>query len=210
MIKVNHLIKKYGDNTIISDKSFVINQGDIVGIVGPSGSGKSSILNIIGCLDDDYSGNVIINDIQISTLSTRRRTTFVRQNINYIFQNFALVENESVQYNLELALYYVDLSKDEKHTLMKDVLKTVGIQEKLNEKVFTLSGGEQQRVAIARAMIKPGSIILADEPTGNLDDANKQEVIKILESLRGLGKTLIIATHDDDVMCLCDYIISLK
>lgn len=200
MIKIKNLMKKYGNKTIISEMPVNIHQGDIVGIVGPSGSGKSSILNIIGCLDGDFKGDVIINGFEISKLKGNKKTEFIRININYIFQNFAFVENESVKYNLGLALYYVDLSKDEKLKLMLDALDKVGIKEKLDEKVFTLSGGEQQRVAIARAMIKPGSIVLAYEPTGNLDSGNKHEIIRVLETLRTLGKTLIIATNDQDVI----------
>ena len=142
-------------------------------------------------------------------LSKKQKEKFIRYNINYLFQNFALIESISVRENLLIGLEYVKISKQEKIKKINEVLKKVNLNDYLNKKVYELSGGEQQRIALARIMLKPGNIVLADEPTGNLDKKNSKMVLELLKALQKDGKTIIIVTHNEEVANKCDRIIKL-
>lgn len=209
MILINNVRKLYDKHIIIDNFSATIKDKEMVAIVGESGCGKSTLLNLIGQIDAEYYGTIIVDGIDVGKLSQKQRDKFIRYNINYLFQNFALIDNYSVEENLILALEYTNFSHKEKSNLIKKALKDVSLNNYENKKIYTLSGGEQQRVALARAILKPGNIILADEPTGNLDSKNSQLVMKILKKLQSDGKTIIIVTHDNELAKKCDRIIKL-
>lgn len=210
MVEIKKISKKFGDKVVFTDLSYTINDGKMIAIVGPSGCGKSTLLNIIGLLDTDYSGEVLYDGQLISKASEKKRDEYIRNNINYLFQNYALIETDTVEENLMLALEYEKLTKNEKIQKINNSLELVGLKDFNKKEVFTLSGGEQQRVALARIILKRGNIVLADEPTGNLDRNNSNKVMEILKTLQKQGRTIIIVTHDESLASQCDDIIRLS
>ncbi len=209
MIEIKKLNKSFGDRKIFKNFNCKFEDGLITAIIGPSGCGKSTLLNIIGLLDADFDGELIYNDCNLSRIKEKQRDRYRRETINYLFQNYALIDDETVQENLLLALEYDKISKLEKIKRINKVLKHLNLNDYNNKKVFTLSGGEQQRVALARVMLKSGNVILADEPTGNLDDKNSNIVMNILKEFKDSGKTVIIVTHNNCIAKMCDQIIKL-
>lgn len=205
MIKVENLEKSFDNKEIIKNFNYEFLDGKITAIVGKSGCGKTTLLNILGLLDTDYKGKVLYDGVLITNES--QRNEFIRNNINYLFQNYALIDNETVEQNLLLALEYEKLSKNVKKEKINEVLELVDLNEFNDKKIFTLSGGEQQRVALARVILKKGNIILADEPTGNLDVENTDKVMKILKKLKEDGKLIIIVTHSLSLANECDDVI---
>ena len=202
MIKVENLEKSFDNKEIIKNFNYEFLDGKITAIVGKSGCGKTTLLNILGLLDTDYKGKVLYDGVLITNES--QRNEFIRNNINYLFQNYALIDNETVEQNLLLALEYEKLSKNVKKEKINEALELVDLNEFNDKKIFTLSGGEQQRVALARVILKKGNIILADEPTGNLDVENTDKVMKILKKLKEDGKLIIIVTHSLSLANECD------
>lgn len=209
IIELKNINKLYGNHKVLNNLSLSINEGEMVAITGPSGVGKSTILNIIGLLENFNSGEYTISGQKNVKINSTKAVKILRKNINYLFQNFALVDEESVQYNLELALKYVKSNKAEKKDLLENALKKVGLVGYEKKKIYELSGGEQQRVAIARCMLKPAKIILADEPTGSLDENNVKLVLDLLKDLNKKGLTVIIVTHDKFVAGNCNRKINL-
>ncbi len=209
MIKIKNLNKSFGEKQVFTNFNCNIKDGFMTAIIGKSGSGKSTLLNMIGLLDLDYQGEILYDDVNIKKLKDNKQVEFIRNNINYLFQNYALIDNETVEQNLLLALAYEKINKAEKITKINEVLTKVDLANFNNKKIYTLSGGEQQRIALARTILKKGNIILADEPTGNLDEINKEIVLKILKELKSLGKTIIIVTHDLSIAHECDEVIEL-
>lgn len=209
MIEIKKLSKKYGTHKVFDNLNLCINNNEIVAIIGPSGCGKSTLLNIIGQIENNYDGSIIINGINLKKVNRTTRERFIRYNINYLFQNFALIDSLSVKDNLMIGLEYVKIKKSEKEERIKKVLKKVKLNNYSDKRIYELSGGEQQRVALARIMLKPGDIVLADEPTGNLDKENGNLVIDILKSLKKSGKTIVIVTHSEEIANQCDRIINL-
>lgn len=209
MIKIKNLNKSFGEKQVFTNFNCNIKDGFMTAIIGKSGSGKSTLLNMIGLLDLDYQGEILYDDVNIKKLKDNKQVEFIRNNINYLFQNYALIDNETVEQNLLLALAYEKINKAEKITKINEVLTKVDLTNFNNKKIYTLSGGEQQRIALARTILKKGNIILADEPTGNLDEINKEIVLKILKELKSLGKTIIIVTHDLSIAHECDEVIEL-
>ncbi len=209
MIEINGLYKKFDDHAIFKDFHLNIDDQDFIAITGMSGCGKTTLLNILGLLDFEYQGEVICNHVHVKKLSNKERSKFVRENISYLFQNYALIDDQTVYDNLLLALYYTKLKKEEKDKRIQETLKKVGLEGFENKKIYTLSGGEQQRVALARVILKPCQMILADEPTGNLDSSNRDIVLTNLLELNKEGKTVIIVTHDDYIANKCNRVIRL-
>ena len=207
MIKIENLNKSFGDKKIIKDFNCNFNEKSMTAITGKSGCGKTTLLNIIGLLDLDFDGTVLYDNVQVSIKKEKERNKFIRNNINYLFQNYALIDSETVYDNLLLALEYEKISKTEKKKRIDEALKMVDLNDYSEKKVYTLSGGEQQRVALARIILKTGNIILADEPTGNLDKENSERVMKVLKTFRDNGKTIIIVTHDENIANQCDNVI---
>ena len=209
-LQVDALNKSFGSNTVLHNISFEIESGESVALVGPSGCGKSTLLNIIGLLETLDSGTVNLEGRTYPSINSKKATLMRRTEINYLFQSFALINDWKVSKNLLLALQYTKLSKQEQERLIRTALENYGIGEKFDAVVNELSGGEKQRVAIARAMIKPGNLILADEPTGSLDKAMATIVIdSLLDSVHANHKTLLMVTHDMSIAQRCDRIIEL-
>lgn len=209
-LQVDALNKSFGSNTVLHNISFEIESGEAVALVGPSGCGKSTLLNIIGLLETLDSGTINLEGRAYPSINSKKATLMRRTEINYLFQSFALINDWKVSKNLLLALQYTKLSKQEQERLIRTALENYGIGEKFDAVVNELSGGEKQRVAIARAMIKPGNLILADEPTGSLDKAMATIVIdSLLDSVRANHKTLLMVTHDMGIAQRCDRIIEL-
>ncbi|MGX7075652.1 ABC transporter ATP-binding protein [Globicatella sanguinis] len=210
MIELVNINKKFGDKTILDNCSFYINPNDFVAIVGESGSGKTTLLNILGLIESVDSGKVKIFDEEHIKPNFIQSNKLIRERISYVFQNFALLDNQTVLYNLLMAMKYRSLKKKEKLLEIEKVLEFVGLGGYQNKKIYELSGGEQQRVAIARAIIKPHDLILADEPTGSLDDVNKQIIFELFEKLNEQGKTIIIVTHDFELAKKCKRILKIN
>ncbi|PHB54397.1 ABC transporter ATP-binding protein [Bacillus toyonensis] len=206
-IELKNISKKYENKQVLDNFNLVVNKGEMMAITGQSGTGKSTLLNIVGLLEEPDSGDVIIQGIENAWKSEKKQIELFRYTIGYLFQNYALIDNETVSKNLDVALEYVKLpNKDDKK---KEVLEKVGLLDKLNSKIYQLSGGEQQRIALARLMLKKNDIILADEPTGSLDEVNRDQVLSILRSLNNEGKTILIVTHDPEVSKICTNVVTL-
>lgn len=201
MIKINEICKKYDEKVLFQNYSLEIPDGSFVIIRGDSGSGKSTLLNMIGGIEYPDSGSIIVNGFDVSK---KKKQKYFSEVVGFLFQNFALLENKTVLENLNLIKKTgrTDISIDE-------ALKKVGLEKEKNKKVYKLSGGEQQRVALARLMIKKCSVLLADEPTGSLDKKNSEIVMKILHDLNRQGKTVIVVTHDDNIIEKEDMVIYL-
>lgn len=211
MISVQNVSKKFGSREILKDLSFDVEENEFVALVGPSGSGKSTLLNMIGLLDNIDSGKILINGKILPKVNSRSAVNYRKNVINYLFQSNALISTSSVKDNLMLAMTFTNFSKEEKEKKIKETLRFVGLENRLDSKVNELSGGEQQRIAIVRAILKPGDIILADEPTGSLDPDMAQKSFDLIRSLRDqFGKTILIVTHNLDHAKQCDRIVSLK
>lgn len=200
VVEILNLNKNFGNKNILNDFNLCVKKQEIITITGKSGCGKSTLLNIIGLLDEYSSGNLMINEKQVSRINNKDAMLLRRYEIGYIFQNYALIEGDSVEENLKLATKYsMERSEKSRKELISKALEKVGLENYEKKKIYELSGGEQQRVAIARVFIKPCNLILADEPTGSLDLENKLLVLDLLEQLRREGKTIITVTHDLDV-----------
>lgn len=210
MIRINKLSKKFNDDYVFENFSEEIDENEMVAVVGKSGCGKSTFLNLLGLIDCDFEGQIYYDDINIKNLNKSNRNKFIRLNISYLFQNYALIDDVTVFENLILALHYTKQGKDQKNKLITDTLRRVNLEDKINKKIYTLSGGEQQRVALARTLLKPCKIVLADEPTGNLDNANRDQVLKILKEMNKDGKTVIIVTHDEYIANQCQRTITFE
>jgi putative ABC transport system ATP-binding protein len=197
IIKLSHIKKFYDENThILENLNLVINKGTWTSIMGPSGSGKTTLLNIIGCLDSTTAGSVIINGTEVTTLNQTQLTRFRRENIGLIFQQYHLVPYLTALENVMMAQYYHGVVDEAKAI---EALKKVGLGHRLDHVPAHLSGGEQQRVCIARALINEPKILLADEPTGNLDQKNGDIVLNLVRELHKEGHTIILVTHNSDI-----------
>lgn len=204
LLECRNLGKTYGQRKILRDVNLTIMPGEQLAITGPSGSGKSTLLNMLGLLENSTSGQIIYRGRPYPKAASHQATLMRRWHINYIFQALALLPEESVQANLTLAMHYQHEAKDQQEKRIKAVLKALKIDHLQGEKVQTLSGGEQQRVAIARAVLKPGELLLADEPTGSLDAALAEEVFHLLLNLTAdFKKTLVLVTHDEHLARQC-------
>ena len=200
--------KRHGSRVVLDNFNLQIEAGEMVALTGASGSGKSTILNIIGLLDSPEHGEVRLLGDRAPKPRTRAATQVLRHHLGYLFQNFALIDSETVASNLEIALTYSGPTPSKRERIT-DALAKVGLSGAEDRRVFSLSGGEQQRVALARLLLKPCDIVLADEPTGSLDAENRNIVIGLLQKLNELGKTIVIATHDDVVAATCPRVIAL-
>lgn len=207
MIELLNINKAYEGNVVLKNFSLTINDGEFIAVTGPSGCGKSTLLNILGLLERCDSGQIIIDKEVILSPRSRKATKILREKISYLFQNFALIDEESVFNNLILALRYI---KGNKKDLISNALSRVGLAGYEHKKVYQLSGGEQQRIAVARLLLKPAKIILADEPTGSLDRENRDLIIQMLQELNHIGKTVLIVTHDQEIAMKADRIIRLN
>lgn len=203
MIVIENLTKKFGQKTLFENLNLTIQEGEFVIISGKSGCGKTTLLNIIGGIETADAGSVIVNGQDI--LKKFNKRYYYGEVVSFVFQNFALIENKTVKQNFEL----ID-KKNRSALTFEEALNKVGLSNKLNEKVYTLSGGEQQRVALARTYLKKAQLILADEPTGSLDKENAEIVLNILKDLNNSGMTIIVVTHDEGIKSRAKKIIELS
>jgi putative ABC transport system ATP-binding protein len=192
MIEIKGIHKTFDDKLLFSDFDLKIDSADFVVLAGPSGCGKTTLLNIIGALETVDKGEVTVDGIDIT--NKKNHLNYFRTKIGFLFQNFALIDHKTVEQNLEMIQ-----KQYRSHLTIEEALSRVGLKDKIKKKVFTLSGGEQQRVALARLMLKKCDLILADEPTGSLDQKNAQLVIEILKNLNKEGKTIVLVTHDETI-----------
>ncbi|HEY6659230.1 MAG TPA: ABC transporter ATP-binding protein [Nitrososphaeraceae archaeon] len=200
-----------GESVVLEDINFKINRGQFISIVGPSGSGKSTLLNIIGVLDKPTSGEVIINGFNILSLNESEIAQMRNNLIGFIFQSFNLINRTSVQKNIEIPAIIMGMNRSLRHYRSQKLLELLGIKDKAEYKPMNLSGGQQQRVAIARALINDPTIILADEPTGNLDTKTGEEVFGLLKMLtKKYKKTIIIVTHNQELALETDKTIFIR
>ena len=184
---------------VLKNISFKVDKGEFLAIMGSSGSGKSTMMNILACLDSQYEGTYILDGIDISKLTENQLSEIRNKKIGFIFQSFNLLPRLSALENVELPLVYSSVPKAERHKRAAELLEMVGLKDRMHHKPNELSGGQRQRVAIARALVNDPSIILADEPTGNLDSKSEEEIIEILQELNRTGKTIVIVTHEPNI-----------
>jgi putative ABC transport system ATP-binding protein len=201
MIKTNSLTKVFRteevETTALNKVTLEVKEGEYVAVMGPSGCGKSTLLNILGLLDNPTAGSYIFNGTEVANLKERDRTIFRKGNIGFVFQSFNLIDELNVYENVELPLIYLKMKSGERKKMVEDVLERMKIGHRAKHFPQQLSGGQQQRVAIARAVVANPKLILADEPTGNLDSKNGIEVINLLTELNKEGTTIIMVTHSD-------------
>lgn len=214
LIKLVNVSKSYqeGEETVraIDNISFEIKEGDFVAIIGPSGSGKSTLLSLLGVLNTPTGGEVFIEDISVYKLKTEKQADFRSEYLGFVFQAFQLIPYLTAIENVMLPLSIKKISNREQEEKARKVLEMVGMGSKINRLPDKLSGGEMQRIAIARAIVNEPPILLADEPTGNLDSKNSSGVVDLLKTLNSKGKTVIMVTHDRSVAENADYIIRIK
>lgn len=203
IITVDKVNKTYKNGSlelqVLKNISFKVYKGEFLAIMGSSGSGKSTMMNILACLDSQYEGTYILDDIDISKLTENQLSEIRNKKIGFIFQSFNLLPRLSALENVELPLVYSSVPKAERHKRAAELLEMVGLKDRMHHKPNELSGGQRQRVAIARALVNDPSIILADEPTGNLDSKSEEEIIEILQELNRTGKTIVIVTHEPNI-----------
>ena len=214
LIQIRDLCKIYnpGVNEVraIDHVSLTIEKGEYVAIIGQSGSGKSTLMNMLGCLDVPTDGAYYLDGQDVSHLSDDELSDIRNQEIGFIFQGFNLISSFTAVENVELPLLYRGVGKRERHELAVKALEKVGLSERLTHKPSEMSGGQQQRVAIARAIAQAPPIILADEPTGNLDSSSSKEIIEILKALHKEGRTVILITHDNEIAAQAKRVIRIK
>lgn len=208
IIRINKLNKSYGKSQVLSDVTLSIQQGEFVAIQGKSGSGKSTLLNIIGLLEQPDNGEFMLFDQPAPKPFSAKAREILRNQIGFLFQNYALLDDKSVKYNLKIVLEKSRTKDSERR--IHEALKLVALQGFEKKKVAECSGGEQQRVAMARLLLTPCSLILADEPTANLDPENRDLIAKLLLKLKDLGKTIIMVTHDQQMAVTADRILLLE
>lgn len=210
-VEIMDVTKKYGDRVIFDHINMEIREGEMTALIGPSGCGKSTLLNMIGLLEDFSNGKVRIFGKEIPRINSRKATMLRRNTVNYLFQSSALVGDMTVYQNLMLAMHFVRISQKEKEIRINRMLHEVGLPKMKSAVVNTMSGGEQQRVALARTLLKPGKLILADEPTGALDEKSAEKVFLLLRDLCvQYKKTVIMVTHNMELAQQTDQVVNLR
>ena len=203
LIEMHNLTRVYqlGPQEIyaLSGVDLIINQGEYVAIMGPSGSGKSTLMNIIGCLDTPSSGRYLLDGVPVETLNDDELAAIRNKKIGFVFQTFNLLARTTALQNVELPLIYAKIPRAQRRALAEEALTAVGLGDRMNHQPNELSGGQRQRVAIARALVNKPSLLLADEPTGNLDSQTGREILDLFRDLHQRGNSIIIVTHEDDV-----------
>jgi putative ABC transport system ATP-binding protein len=203
VIEVHHLYKAYqtaaGDFPVLKDVNLQVLAGDYVAIMGPSGSGKSTFMNILGCLDMPTAGSYVLDGYAVAIMAADQVAKVRNQTIGFVFQGFNLLARASLLDNVALPLVYAGVSKEERHARARVLLEKVGLSKHMHSHPNQISGGQQQRVAIARALVNQPRLILADEPTGNLDSTTSEEIMAIFDSLNQEGITIVLVTHETDI-----------
>ena len=212
MIELEDVTKVYRMGSVevraLDGIDLAIDDGDLVAIMGPSGSGKTTLMNILGCLDIPTSGRYLLDGTDVSTLSDNRLAKIRSRKIGFVFQSFNLVPRTSAIRNVELPLVYAGVR--DRRARARSVLEQVGLEDRAKHMPNELSGGQQQRVAIARALINDPTLLLADEPTGNIDTASSVEILKLLAALNDAGRTVVIITHEEDIARFAKRVVRLR
>jgi putative ABC transport system ATP-binding protein len=185
-------------------------QGEYVSIMGPSGCGKSTMLNILGCLDRPSSGNYVLGDVDVSKMDDDNLSGMRGSKLGFIFQSYNLIQQLTVVENIEVPLYYQGIAAETSRSIAIEMATRVGLGERLDHKPYELSGGQQQRVGIARSLVNDPIVLLADEPTGNLDSRSGAEILHLFDELHGQGKTIIMVTHDDEIVRHSQRVVRLR
>ena len=214
IISIHNIRKTYkiGDETIhaLKDVSLTIYKNEYVALMGPSGSGKSTLMNMLGCLDSPSDGEYILNSLSVAKMSDNELAEVRNKAIGFVFQTFNLLPRATTLDNVALPLVYAGFSKTDRENRAKEVLESVGLGNRMMHKPNELSGGQRQRVAIARALVNSPAIILADEPTGNLDSKTSVEIMGLFEEIHKKGNTIILVTHEEDIALHAHRIVRLK
>lgn len=214
IISISHIKKTYkiGDEVInaLKDVSLSINKNEYVALMGPSGSGKSTLMNMLGCLDSPTSGDYILNSLSVAKMTDNQLAEVRNKEIGFVFQTFNLLPRATTLENVALPLVYAGFSKEDRDKRAKEVLEQVGLGNRMSHRPNELSGGQRQRVAIARALVNKPAIILADEPTGNLDSKTSVEIMGLFEEIHKNGNTIILVTHEEDIALHAHRIVRLK
>jgi putative ABC transport system ATP-binding protein len=212
MIELEDVTKVYRMGSVevraLDGIDLAIDDGDLVAIMGPSGSGKTTLMNILGCLDIPTSGRYLLDGTDVSTLSDNRLAKIRSRKVGFVFQSFNLVPRTSAIRNVELPLVYAGVR--DRRARARSVLEQVGLEDRAKHMPNELSGGQQQRVAIARALINDPTLLLADEPTGNIDTASSVEILKLLAALNDAGRTVVIITHEEDIARFAKRVVRLR
>ena len=214
LIRLQNISRRYqmGAETVhaLRDVSLEIQRGEYVAIMGPSGSGKSTLMNLLGCLDTPTSGTYELNGTNVSEMGDNQLAEVRNREIGFVFQTFNLLARSNALHNVELPLIYAGVSSDERKRIALEALANVGLADRIHHKPTELSGGQRQRVAVARALVNSPSILLADEPTGNLDSKTGAEIMALFEELSSKGNTIIVVTHEEEVARLSRRIIRIR
>lgn len=214
IIGISHIKKTYviGEEVInaLKDVSLSIKKNEYVALMGPSGSGKSTLMNMLGCLDSPSAGEYVLNNLSVAKMSDDELAQVRNKEIGFVFQTFNLLPRATTLENVALPLVYAGYSKSDREKRAKEVLEQVGLGNRMNHKPNELSGGQRQRVAIARALVNKPAIILADEPTGNLDSKTSIEIMGLFEEIHKNGNTIILVTHEEDIALHAHRIVRLK
>ena len=215
LIELKDIARVYGEGEIavraLDGVNLTVEAGEFIAIMGPSGSGKSTAMNVLGCLDSPTSGHYRFNGIEVSGLSQDQRALLRRHYLGFVFQGYNLLPRTSALHNVELPLIYKGLGRSERHAAANEALRKVGLQDRAHHDPSELSGGQQQRVAIARALVGNPQVILADEPTGNLDTKTSVEIMEMLQELnRDEGLTIVMVTHEAEVSARAKRVIRLR
>ncbi len=210
MIKLENVDVMRDSKAIITELSCEFSDGKINFITGTSGCGKTTLLNVVGLIHKEYNGSIKLNGIELKSISDKKRMKLYRTDIGFVFQNFGLIEDLTVKENLLIALKFKKLKRNDKNNEINKIMKKLGLSIDLERKIYELSGGQQQRIALARIILKDSNIILADEPTGSLDQNNARMTMNILRELSNNGKLVIIVTHDTSLIEQGDNWIKLK
>jgi len=203
LIRLDKISRRYqmGGETIhaLREVTLTIERGEYVAIMGPSGSGKSTLMNLIGCLDTPSSGSYHLNGVDVSDMDDNQLADVRNREIGFVFQTFNLLARSNALHNVELPLIYAGVDADERRRVALEAIQSVGLEDRMHHKPNELSGGQRQRVAVARALVNKPSILLADEPTGNLDSRTGEEIMALFEQLSQQGNTIILVTHEEDI-----------
>jgi putative ABC transport system ATP-binding protein len=214
LITIKNIGRKYviGSEVIhaLKDVSLTIKKGEFVALMGPSGSGKSTLMNILGCLDTPTKGEYILNGINVSHMTDNELAEVRNSEIGFVFQTFNLLPRNTALDNVALPLIYAGVSKEDRQSRAKKALENVGLGNRTDHRPNELSGGQRQRVAVARALINDPSIILADEPTGNLDTKTSIEIMSLMEDIHAKGNTIILVTHEEDIAMHAHRIVRMR
>ncbi len=194
----------------LAGTDLIINQGEYIAIMGPSGSGKSTLMNILGCLDQPTEGEYLLDGRDVADLDDQALSLFRGQKIGFVFQAFNLISQLTIEENVETPLFYQGRSQQARRRSAREKLALVGLSDRLGHRPSELSGGQQQRVAIARALVADPVVLMADEPTGNLDSATGESILSLIEDLHAQGMTIIMVTHDDSVADRCERVVRLR